>query len=420
MVFCKEEELSAVGDFLFAILVDMSESYTPPTEILPVPIDDLDEELGNTGIKSERYQMAGNPAFPEVIVLRHREQSREKMVRIYRGIDAVTSPLQQASYAMRSINTERTQVKVIDAVRPFVEALTQDPTLENVYAYVEAMSPLVSEKERNDLVNEMKSIESSVLQGWPVRTSLRMLQVQRGGVHPDVGLAPYVSATPDPETAAAYARGRILVMDIPLAEVEDFNLGGGEAKIKVAIKPEYITAIISKNSHEYSRSERDEGSESQLKAALEQVNLVTDSPLYTEDELLEVLALQQAIDQADDIERHARDFEFLKTKEAERIVATFPECGFTFAEAMRQAGEQGTTVFDVVTKTIFDVYAPRLVATDRLKEYGIEDYTYGAFDRETGDYQHFNKDAITEEALVSLRHQTLRQEKRIADRAASN
>ena len=163
MVFCKEEELSAVGDFLFAILVDMSESYTPPTEILPVPIDDLDEELGNTGIKSERYQMAGNPAFPEVIVLRHREQSREKMVRIYRGIDAVTSPLQQASYAMRSINTERTQVKVIDAVRPFVEALTQDPTLENVYAYVEAMSPLVSEKERNDLVNEMKSIESSVL-----------------------------------------------------------------------------------------------------------------------------------------------------------------------------------------------------------------------------------------------------------------
>ena len=388
----------------------MSESYTPAPEILPVHEDDLAEALFEAGIASQRLQMKDNPIFPEVIILEHLVKPTERLVRVYRGIGTPdNTALQQSSYALRTLDEHR-NVTVIESVRGAVEALAHTPTMKNVYTYIDAVVPHLQPRERESLFQELDEIERSVLSGLTVRRKLINLQSQRGGVVADYGLAPYVSSTFDSDLAAAYSRGGVLVMDIPLSEIDGYS-AAGEVNIKVGIDPKYISAIIKLNTLERRICETDAEMERQLQLTLEAVNVATGGPMYTEDELVEVYELKLALERANDQVRHNEDVDVIQTKIAEKIADTFPEVGISFLEAQEMAKQEQVSVFEYISKRIFTVYEDRLLKVCRNGR-TVENFSYAETEGYSTKERGIDRNNITRATLEGLRKHALFWEKR--------
>ena len=388
----------------------MSERYAPAPEILPVFEDSLSEALSKRGIEFQKFELSDNPVFPEVIILKHKDEPTEKLVRVYRGVSVLNqTALQQTSYALRTLDEDR-NVTIIESAKLAVDRLAHEPTMANVYTYVNAALPCLQPKEQESLLYELDEMERHVLSGSTVRKKLINLQMQRNGVIADNGMAPYVSSTFDSTLAAAYARGGVLVIDIPLSEIDGYRVDG-EVNIKVDIDPKYISAIIKVNSQERHKREANEDTDIQLQSALEVMNSVTHSSVFSNEELAEVYELKLALERVNDQSRHNEDVEAIQTKIAEKIASAFPDVGLTFVDALKLATRAEISVFDFLSKKVFDMYAERLIKVCR-KDRTINNFTYTAKDGYSREERPIDRDAITFSTLEGLRAHALFWEKR--------
>ena len=388
----------------------MNEGYVPAPEILPVFEDSLSEALSEVGIVFEKIELRDNNVFPEIFILKHEEQQTEKLVRVYRGISAMNQTvLQQTSYALRTLDEDR-NVTIIESAKLAVDRLAHEPTMANVYTYVNAVLPHLQPKEQESLLDELDEMERHVLSGSTVRRKLINFQTQRNGVIADNGMAPYVSSTLDPTLAAAYARGGVLVIDIPLSEIDGYRVDG-EVNIKVDINPKYISAIIKVNSQERHKREVSEDTDIQLQSALEVINSATQTSVFSNEELTEVYELKLALERANDQARHYEDVEAIQTKIAEKIASAFPEAGLSFEDAEKLAMQNEMSVFDFLSKKIFDMYAERLLNVCR-KDRTINNFSYTAKEGYSREERPIDRNAITFDTLEGLRAHALFWEKR--------
>ncbi|MCS7092275.1 MAG: hypothetical protein NZM26_02910, partial [Patescibacteria group bacterium] len=205
------------------------------------------ERLQEAGVEARIIQIVNAGEFTEAVILPKKEIFTEKMVRVYRGVNQLdASLLKQVPYAMRAEGENETGSVVLDNLTQEVAILANEPTYENLIKYVNKAKSQMNEIQRTKLDRDLAEIESGILKGNSVRTELIYHQIGHNGGFFDSGISPYLSVSWSPSEALEYAglNGAILVIDVPISQIEDFGDNCTETNLKGVLDPNNITAII--------------------------------------------------------------------------------------------------------------------------------------------------------------------------------
>ena len=164
------------------------------------------------------------------------------------------SILTQVPYAMRSEGISG-KPEILWYLRPEVEVLAQNPTYENLINYLNKVRPHLTPEEIRRFEESLTRIEDKILEGNPLRKELIWEQILHQGGLADSGITLYISASYDPYEALQYGRRVLMVIDIPLSEIEDFSSHSKECNIKGTLNRKYITAILIRDFHAESEEE---------------------------------------------------------------------------------------------------------------------------------------------------------------------
>lgn len=220
--------------------------------------------------------------FTEAVVFPKKELFAEKTVRVYRGVNKLdASLLSQIPYAMRAEDSLDKAV-TLENVRNEVDVLAHESTYKNLLAYVAKARPQLNERDAQSLEKDLREIEDHVLKGFSVRIELIYKQIEHLGGHPiDRGISPYVSAAWTPAEALGYTsnRGAVMVLDLPISEIEDLRSDSAETYIKGALDPRYITAILVRNGTDIGNPKYD--IETALKIAAPAIQIASYTPEET-------------------------------------------------------------------------------------------------------------------------------------------
>lgn len=366
----------------------------------------LVEILQQAGIESNVIKIENGGEFPEVIILERQEIPTEKMVRIYRGINHTDSSiLQQVPYAMRA-ESETGKPTTVEDVRQEVEDLAQDPTYESLIAYVDKMQPNLSPREQDRMDTDLTNIEDGILNGNSTRRQLIRKQAEHaGGAWAESGLTPYISASFSADEAAGYGEEGLLVMDIPLSQIEDFNPDSTETNIKGALKPEYITAILARKRD--TKNSRGEKTTQQLHNALQKVNELRETPFNDDAASRSKRKEKLAADTEVDREQQKKDIEKVRERRVKKLVKAHPELKIDFGNQQKNAEEEGIDVYTKTKNDIFDYYKNRMTKIGRNGR-DIDDYDF--FESSWEGRKKFDRDNINDIMLKKLRELTLRLE----------
>jgi len=219
----------------------------PVSIVAETPAKKLLKELSSKGFDGKVVPIVGGGEFTEAIIQTRNEALPEDTVRIYRGVHVTDSSiLQQASYAMRFYKDGQAVLAGEDA-KQAVANLADKPTYQNLLSYLESIHPYLSESGIGRREDDLKRIEDAVLNGKSVRGALLNSQIMHTSGLPDVGISPYISASWNAENACGWSKprtGALLVIDLPISQLEDIGVKWDETSIKTVLDPRYITAII--------------------------------------------------------------------------------------------------------------------------------------------------------------------------------
>ncbi|OIP57928.1 MAG: hypothetical protein COX79_02935 [Candidatus Levybacteria bacterium CG_4_10_14_0_2_um_filter_36_16] len=368
------------------------------------------ESLRVSGIDARVMFLTDSGPMTEAIILQKKEQPTEKMVRIYRGIaQPETTVLQQLPYAMRVEGD--TGPKILEDVRQEVDILAHEPTYAHFLAYVDKIKPQLSVDEQRRLDGELKQFEDGILAGYSTRTELMYAQFGHNGGVIDTGFSPYLSASWSPKEALGYARGygALLVIDIPISQVEDLGSDNGETCIKGALDLNNITAIIPR----HNLNIQDLNSDKFITSALDAVSKVVDIPIYNSSETKTIRSDQVASNKQKDQSQREIDVQAIRERRVVVLGNQFKELALD-NQAIRQiATETGTDIYTITKNNIFDNYSERLSKIGRNGK-SPQEYDY---EGELGERIMFDKANITDQGLFELRNLTERLERRELERA---
>ncbi|EKE11212.1 MAG: hypothetical protein ACD_15C00124G0002 [uncultured bacterium] len=371
-------------------------------------VSELSEIFEKAGVKSRVVEIEGGGEFSEAIILDKKEMPTEKLVRLYRGINHLdASVLEQVPYAMRSMRYENRSGKlvILENVRQEVDALAKNPTYENLLAYIDKVRVNLSPEEVRLMDDALITIEDGILNGYSTRKVLNFEQIKHGGGVGDSGLTPYISASVDSREAADYGKEGLIVMDVPLSEVEDFRTDGIEVNIKGALDKKYITAILPRKRR---KAEDDkEKRNQQIHQALQKVCESVDIPLYDDETMRLECEKKLAEDTESDKHQWEKDVDAVRQKRASGLVKEFPEVKIDFQEAQQDSIEQKIDVYTKVKMDIFDQYKANLEKIGRKRK--IDDHE---FKSDYEEYKKFDREKITDTMLIKLRELIQRLEKR--------
>ena len=351
-----------------------------------------------TGIKTQIIHNIDNDTeFTEAVVL-DRETPTEPVARLYRGVNSAESATNQVPYAMR-YQDEQGNPAILSDVRTEVERLAYEPTYANLLAYAEKVRPyLTSQRDILHLERGIAEIEEAVLSGRSVREELLWQQLGHNGGVFDTGITPYISATFDPLEALGYSSigssfSALLVIDVPLSAFDDLYPDGNEVRLKGALEPGNITAVLIRSRRiPMTRGEQ----EHEVAAILEQVDTTVHVPLITQEDLQRQRESRVMEHSQSDHQQWEIDVEAVSQSRIARLTTLFPEAE-SFAAIPPQNASSG---YLALKHAIFDHYAQRLEATAhgtrQLKNYDYEEPLRG--------HVPFDRERITESMLMSLRN----------------
>ena len=255
--------------------------------------------LKANGFKAKAVPTSSGAGFTEAIVIQ-KEAPSGKTVRVYRGVNqSDVSVLKQIPYAMRADSEDSYGSVTLDNVRQEVETLAEDPSYEHLLAYADKIRPQIIESQKKKLDESLTEIEDGVLRGRSVRRLLAFDQIKHGGGNLDSGVSPYVSASFNLREALKYTHedGVLLVMDVPISQIEDLNSDESETNIKGIIDARYITAIIPRDG---SILRDDQAGMQAIDAMLQTVSETAQIPAYDPEETKLVRENQLASNQEKD------------------------------------------------------------------------------------------------------------------------
>ncbi len=330
----------------------------------------LAQDFESAGINVQLVETEEAGKFTEAIVFLKAEKPKEKMVRLFRGVNDVDeNMLVQEPYAIRHMDYsgKKPRVIVLEELRAEVEKLAQEPTYEHLADYVEKARPLLSERE-NDLIDyDLAQIEKALRDGDTLRNTLAAMQHRRNGGVPDVGLMPFVSVSGKAHEALGYARsGGILVIDIPISKIEDGGYGkahDGETRIRGSFDLRDITAFIPAPRVRYEDREQEQ---KDLSAILEKVSEAADMPIFTNEEGMRLREEQSTAALAEDQRQLPIDLTFMERKKVEWTAASrqkalavlekFPEVNVNLERIERTENTLAWDVYKRVRYAIYDEY----------------------------------------------------------------
>lgn len=375
----------------------------------------LVSSLRAAGIQVEVVTITNASGFTEAIVLPKKEVPVERMIRIYRGVNQLDATLlSQTPYAMRAEDENGSGSVVLGDVRQEVDRLANEPNYQNLLTYVNKVRPHLNERERQRLESDLANIEDGVLKGHSLRTELVYKQIEHNGGSADSGIAPYISASWSPREAMGYTRpdGALLVIDVPVSQLEEFGKDAAETNIKGALDPKNITAIIPRNNMDVS----DPQSEQQIATAIQTVSDATNMSVYDTAETQSVRAEQAAITKEKDKKQWEVDVQAIRQKRVGNLVSLFVEVGLDPQTIQQSASESRSDIYTEAKTAIFDYYANRLGKIGRGGR-NVADYDYSP---ESGQRTTFDRSNISDAMLLQLRDLVTRQEQRDQERSQNS
>lgn len=351
--------------------------------------------LKEQGVDSKVVNL-GTQTFPEAIIFNRPEsqeqETTEKMVRIYRGINHLDdSILSQIPYGMRA-EIGGGKIKAIESIRHLVENLAQNPTYENLMIYLDGVRPNLSKEENKRLDYCLDLAERRLLEDdFTMRDILLMEQIAHsGGVHADSGIAPYISASVDPNEAVKYGREGLLVIDLPLSEIEGT---GSEVSIRGALDQKYLTGIIIRNSK---IRQSDELRSQELNLALKKTAESMPKNIYNDAESLVMRKEQFENNHKLDRDRQKEDINLLAQRRISKLIEKFPEANIVLPSDFDKSLE----VYRDAQRKVFDFYEEQLRGIDRFGR-DIEDFSYR--EESYSGEKKFDRDKIDEIMLAKLK-----------------
>lgn len=328
----------------------------------------LSEIFKKAGLESRIVKIENGGEFSEAIIFDKKEASPEKMVRLYRGVNHLdASVLEQIPYAMRT-ESGTGKPTALESVRQEVDTLAKNPTYENLLAYTDKVRQYLSPKEVRRLDEDLARIEDGILRGYSTRTELVMKQIEHSGGWGESGISPYISTSFDPHEAASYGNKGLIIMDVPLSQIEGFGIGATEAKIKGTLDKKYITAILPR---ERDWTKEKEELNKEIYRALQKVYEAVPANLYGEEELRAERERKLTEETESDKEQWKKDVEAVRQKRVAKLAKRFPEVKFD----LQNLTEQGVDIYTKAKRDVFDYYKTRLEKIGRNGR-NIEDYEY--------------------------------------------
>lgn len=370
-----------------------SESQKPAPKIESRPTGKLSEVFEKAGLESRIVKIENGGEFSEAIIFDKKEASPEKMARLYRGINHLDgSVLEQIPYAMRTENGTG-KPTTLESVRQEVDTLAKNPTYENLLAYTDKVRQHLSPDEARRFDEDFARIEDGILDGNSTRKELIFKQIEHGGGWGESGISPYISTSFDPYEAAGYGNEGLIIMDVPLSQIEDFRADATEANIKGALDKKYITAILPRKRE--GTKEKEELNQ-EIYQALQKVYESAPANLFGDEELRTERERKLTEETESDKEQWKKDVEAVRQKRVAKLTRRFPEVRLDLQSSL----EQGVDIYTKVKRDIFDFYKSRLEKIGRNGR-NIEDYEYQ--EKEYGEQKKFDREKANDIMLLKLK-----------------
>lgn len=387
--------------------IPVEEVPKPAPKIESRPTGKLSEVFEKAGLESRVVKIENGGEFSEAIIFDKKEASPEKMARLYRGINHLdASVLEQIPYAMRTENGTG-KPTTLENVRQEVDTLAKNPTYENLLAYVDKVRPNLSPDEARRFDGDLARIEEGILEGHSTRKELIFKQIEHGGGWGESGISPYISTSFDPYEAASYGNEGLMIMDVPLSQIEDFRADATEANIRGALDKKYITAILPRKRQ--GTKEKEELNQ-EVYQALQKVYENAPAALYEDEELRtereKILAEEAELDK----EQWKKDVEKVRQKRVGNLTRRFPEVKLN----LENATEQDIDIYTRAKRGIFDFYKARLEKIGRNGR-NIEDYEYQESDY--SEQKKFDREKTNDVMLLKLKVLVERLEEREEERS---
>ena len=239
-----------------------------------------------------------------------------------------------------------------------------------------------------------------------MREELISKQIEHVGGNIDSGISPYLSASWDAREALGYTKpdGALLVIDIPLSQIQDFSEDATETNIKGTLDSKYITAIIPRNGVNL---KDDEVSQQAIVRALQTVSETVPIPIYDLNETKEARVNQFNANEEKDQQQRQIDVEAVRQKRTAYLVTEFSNLGLNIEDLQKTSSDTGTDVYTEAKRRIFDHYAERIHKMGKVVN--NFDYLSGI---SYGKTKPFDRNEITDEMLYNLRKEVLYLEKK--------
>lgn len=361
----------------------------------------LQEVFRQANIETKKVTIEGDTEFPEAILFEKQEVPHEKLVRIFRGINHLDgSLLEQVPYAMRKESETGKPIK-LEEVRSEVETLAKDPTYENLLVYLEKVRQYLSPQEVARMDDEVTGVEEDILKGMSTRRSLLYKQIlHAGGLYAESGVTPYISASYDPYEAVGYGGAGLMVLDVPLSEIEEFRPDGKEIGIKGSLNKKYVTAVIPRQIKRQGGGSIDETNK-QLYQTLLKVYEATDAPLLNAEELRSMREIKSVEIAVLDKNQWEKDVGVVRQRRVKKLAREFPEVEPNMQVIQEQTNEEDVDIYTGVKRYVFDQYKNRLGKFGRNRRDVVTEY-----DSSTSQYverQKFDRENVTDVMLLELR-----------------
>lgn len=355
------------------------------------------KSLAESGIDSRVLPVQGNEFLKDVIMLPHPERdTTEKLVRVYRGVGQTDADiLNQTPYAMRTLGDKPHTVATVEDVREEITALSHLPSYDNLLKYVQKMKPFLSEHDQNHMSTSVTRAEEAILNAESLRSYLVYEQHAHAGGGVDTDITPYISASFDSREAAGYAIEAVMVIDLPVSELED-NFGlNGETQIKDVLDPKYITAIIPRN-RSLTREVSEEVLQGEINNAIQTVSANSDSPVLDENETVNERAKAAVKTRISDESQLAVDLQAVRLKRSQELRSKYSKLGIDFTGIEERATESGNNLYLQVKQEIYDHLARQYLELTGGK-IPIERRKYGK------NMESINRDGVNDDMLEEMR-----------------
>lgn len=357
------------------------------------------EYAESLGLKPLVFKTPENSVFEGLVIFENKEESKEKTVRVYRGVNDIDANIfNQTCYALRGIDQNTEAGK---EVKSAVKILLQNTTYENFLKYKELASPLLDDFGKRYLEDFDKLSQKYILDGSSFAHFLHWETFNHNGTVSMFLPSPYLSVSHSLLESCGYIRGHgaVLVLDIPISNLHS-NTGCTENTVDLEIKPEYIKGFIVKRVKtlgQYSNfREENEIVKKAIDSILGETDVNKNSNNFTPDEeKTEKDKRQKEIEKRNEYLK-AEDKKFLEAKLKKELYQNLPEFfkeikiidleNINYKECLLMVYDFYQNLFNKIGKNGIDIsvlgFSSNDINLEKLLE--IKDFYQSKLEREKG------------------------------------